>query len=591
MDSSQWDWVYHPRAFTLRQPLAHRKSDSDLDPSRRSSGAIDPFQGTMPTVPLPDLPAPHPLAEKYFPSIPPNRPRPKTSTKPRLAEILLPHPPLRTSHSLPLLKPPPTPPDEGQDGKPTRFRKMKRIGSGLLVKVGLKEDEEWEVVPSSAEIPGPKQEVLKEERQSIPWPPSPHVQRRVSSTFGSPRPLSFPSFSSFLMTSAGNRDSQNFAEMSKSGSGSSNDHARGHGQVGQAPARKESGESAMDSYLSSFPYPPTPYVGMFEHQQATVDPPIPAGHPFSGSARQTTKHSQTAGVAGAGTGTGTGTGGWWGQMTPTDIPGLPPTPPSSRTPRIPLSPLSHKNRRPSSQHSPRTQSPQSPTALRPHQCQRQRHFSQPLPMPLTPPHSLAPVPSTPELLSLLSTLLLLRDILYAHAASSQRLLDGYVDELPGFVYRDLERQIDRWWETWRGVLNDYGARTSSLILSLPTPPSPPHSPSPLSLPTNIPTKPIPPALTPDSLQKTIWTLEEAGQIPSFTFARMFGRGPGVRVRRMEDDEVREAGMKGWREWQDGEWGVLQREGWKEFGAGGGIGMGVGGFGRRGRQQARKSSVL
>ncbi|ODN92731.1 hypothetical protein L198_05525 [Cryptococcus wingfieldii CBS 7118] len=564
---SQLDWVFHPHG--LQPPFPHRtKSDSELDPSRRSLGDIDPFPSrastsAMPLIPLPEPPAPHPLANTYFPPILPSRPRPKPSAKPRLAEILLPNPPLRTSHSLPLLKPPPTPPDDDED-KPTRFRKMKRIGSGLLVKVGLKEDLEWEVVASPADVPGPKpvtvraEEALKEKRRStIPWPPSPHAQRRVSSTFGSPRPLSFPSFSSFLnTTSGGNRDSDS-AEQS----GSSNDHA--------GPARKESGsgESAMGNYLSSFPYPPTPHVGMFEHGQSEVDPPIPAGHPFStGASKQTPKQSQTPKMPSAGT--------WWGQATPSEIPGnasgVPPTPPSSRTPRVPLSPLSHKLRRPSSQSFTRTD---SPTAI------TKRHRNPSLPMPLTPPHSLPPPPSLAELLSLLSTLLLLREVLHIHALSSQRVLDAYRDELPGFVFRDLGRQIDGWWETWRGTLNDYGSRTSSLILSIPSPPAPP---TPAPLPSQIPTKPIPPALTQDTLQETIWALEEAGQVPSFTFARMFGRGPGVRVRRMDDEEEREASRRGMREWQDGEWGLLERDRWKEVAVG---------YGRRGRQQGRKSSSV
>lgn len=45
--------------------------------------------------------------------------------------------------------------------------------------------------------------------------------------------------------------------------------------------------------------------------------------------------------------------------------------------------------------------------------------------------------------------------------------------------------------------------------------------------------------------------------------RMFGKSAQVELRKLENEEAWEATRKGWREYQDDEWGCLQREVWRE----------------------------
>ncbi|KIR78356.1 hypothetical protein I305_04445 [Cryptococcus gattii E566] len=171
-------------------------------------------------------------------------------------------------------------------------------------------------------------------------------------------------------------------------------------------------------------------------------------------------------------------------------------------------------------------------------------------------------PSDPhQLSSALSAVLYLRSVLYAHAASAQSLLESHAEVLPGFVYHGLSRQIDQWWAKGRSALNSMGAQTASALLRVSS--SPPPPPSPLLLPLDPIDSPISPPLTHDSLQKLIWSLEEAGQVPSFTFVRMFGKSAQVELRKLENEEAWEATRKGWREYQDDEWGCLQREIWRD----------------------------
>lgn len=548
---SEIDWVCHPH--TLRKPFqeGHKngilgRDSLDIQFSTRQLQESDrgncstPSSSIMPNIVLPyptNTFARHPSSNSYFPPISPTRPRPKP-TKPKLSDILLPRPTLRTTTSMPLLKPPTMAP-EGDNEKQGRLGKLRKMGSDLLMKARLKRGDnwaEWEVVDASEGSMSNRRRSsvqvdrgLKNEKRSsrIPWPPSPSFEWRVggddsnSTSDGSQRPTSFPSFASFLEIPAG-------TGLERSGSDTNSGSGEGSGFTS---SREEWRSSTIEPFISSFPFPPTPMTRKQLVQQFNEDPPLPVDHPFN--------TGKTPKLAGAPT---LPQGVHWRE----DIigtPKLPHTPSTTQSPRSLITPRTPQT--------PRNQKLQSRQAT--------------LSLPITPSSSFSDGPSldSNQLLSALSAVLYLRSVLYTHAASAQSLLESHAEVLPGFVYRSLSRQIDQWWTKWRSVLNNMGAQTASALLHLSSPPPPP--PSPLPLPVDTINSPIPSPLTHDTLQRLIWSLEEAGQVPSFTFARMFGKSAQVRLRKLEDEEVWEATRKGWREYQDDEWGCLQREVWRESG--------------------------
>ncbi|OXG32081.1 hypothetical protein C359_03629 [Cryptococcus neoformans Bt120] len=550
---SEIDWVCHPH--TLRKPFQEGRKNEILgrhsvdthfstrqfqEPDRGNCST--PSSSIMPNI-LPPIPtntfAKHPSSNTYFPPISPTRPRPKP-TKLKLSDILLPRPTLRTTTSMPLLKPPTMAP-EGDNEKQGRFGKLRKMGSDLLMKAGLKRSEnwaEWEVVDApEGSMSGRRRSYVQVDRglenekrtSRIPWPPSPSFECRVrgddsNSTFdGFQCPTSFPSFTSFLEIPGG-------TWLERSGSETNSGSGEGSGW---SSSREEFRTSTIEPFISSFPFPPTPMTRKQRSQQFSEDPPLPVDHPFN-----TGKTSKLSGTPRLPQGV------HWREGIATGTPELPHTPPSTtQSPRSLITPRTPRT--------PRNQKLQSRQATQ---------F-----LPITPSSSFSDGPSldSNQLLSALSAVLYLRSVLYTHAASAQSLLESHAEVLPGFVYRSLSRQIDQWWTKWRSALNNMGAQTASALLHLSSPPPPP--PSPLPLPIDPINSPIPQPLTHDSLQKLIWSLEEAGQVPSFTFARMFGKSAQVRLRKLEDDEVWEATRKGWREYQDDEWGCLQREMWRESG--------------------------
>ncbi|WVQ81920.1 hypothetical protein IAT38_004047 [Cryptococcus sp. DSM 104549] len=445
----------------------------------------------------------------YWPPIPATRPRP---TKPRLAELLLPHRGIRSSSSMPLLKTRPLE-DEGRGGL---GRRLRRKGSDLL---GLgKKEEEWQVVDVQGEGAGlglgirmgkSSEKVndagRRRRKSAIMWPPpSPQMGGHTAgsehisgSTFGSsPRRLSA------------------YTDI-RSASGS------------HTSPESPSGMSALEFRLSSFPFPPSPKREKTSGRRPST-PPLPVDHPFN-TPRPPRPVYTPPGIRSPDSA-------WWGG-TAGEIHPSPPLPPRPLLPRLrhpSIFPF------PSPRHRNRTHPPAEP--------------------PPTPP---SPPPSPPEGITTLSTLLHLRHTLLTHAVSTQLLLDSYTELLPPHVLRDLGREVDEWWTSWRSALNKLASQVIASILVLPLP----HPPAPPPPPAGTPPHPyLSPPFTPDSLQPLIWGLEERGEVPSFTFARMFGRPrPGVEMRRMEDEEVWEATKKGWREWQNGEWGMLEREGWRDVG--------------------------
>ncbi|WVO17771.1 hypothetical protein L204_105469 [Cryptococcus depauperatus] len=477
---------------------------------------------------LPPIPTnPHPFAHTYFPPIPPFRPK-IGLVKPRLSEILLPHRPLLTSTSLPLLRSPPATALTGNGdgfGKANgKLNKLKRMGSEMLVKVGVKKDETWGMVGEAQHIPGPRPKIVldqhTEQDGGIPQRPlSTSFQPEMNGlgsqlTFGSPHPTS----------SHGNLGSDTETGGSDSSSGSKL-------QVHVLERLKENtNESAFTSAFSAGLAAP----------QVLYARPLPDDHPFKGG----WPPSQDARSPGA-------IGVWDQEEVPLSSPREVLTPSSPRSPVTPKTP----GTRDSSQLLPWTSKSDSVQYL-----DRPADYS---------------IDDVPHLRSMLSSLLHLRTLLYAHAISCHKLLEGYEELLPGFVYRDYGRQMDHWWHRWRKVLNTLGIACATALLSFPSPPPPPESLSPSSpIMMFPPSEPLPPPFTQDSLEEHVWVLEESGVVPSFTFQRMFGRD--VRVRKLENEEVWEASRNGWREWQNDEWGNLQREHWR-------LHHNVEGFGHGGRK--------
>lgn len=554
------NWVYHPHM--LREPFQEGRKNEVLGrdsvnmhfSTRRFQGSdydncSNPNSSIMPSILLPyptSTFAAHPSSNIYFPPISPTRPRTKPN-KPKLSDILLSRPTLRTTKCMPLLKPP-SMVQEGDNEKQGRLGKLRKMGSDLLMKAGMKKGEnwdEWEVVdaPEGSMSSRQRRSVqivrgLKNEKRSsrIPWPPSPLFVHKTggdgsnSTSNGSQRPASFPSFTSFLEIPGG-------SVFERSGSDTNSGSGEGSGR---SSSKEEWRSSTIEPFISSFPFPPTPMTRK-QSQQFSKDPPLPVDHPFN-----TSKTPKLAGPPRLPQRVS------WRENTTIETPKLSYTPSTTQSPHSPISPRI-------------LQTPRN-------QKVRSGHAGQLL--PITPiSNSSDGLPSDPhQLSSALSAVLYLRSVLYAHAASAQSLLESHAEVLPGFVYRGLSRQIDQWWTKGRSALNSMGAQTASALLHVSS--SPPPPPLPLPLPLDPINSPIPPPLTHDSLQKLIWSLEEAGQVPSFTFVRMFGKSAQVRLRKLENEEEWEATRKGWREYQDDEWGCLQREVWREsadihvFGLGG-----------------------
>ncbi|WWD18900.1 hypothetical protein CI109_103356 [Kwoniella shandongensis] len=205
-----------------------------------------------------------------------------------------------------------------------------------------------------------------------------------------------------------------------------------------------------------------------------------------------------------------------------------------------------------------------------------------------------------HLSALLDSLKALRSTLYAHNSAALLILETEGKVLPPSVKADLERRLDEWWVSWGSVLNAAGRRVGRSLnqaqarervrdsprSSFDVPPplhrewdQPPRGqagetsvahprrsksrtkskiathPTPAPMPDLIP-----PPLTSDTIERLIWYLEERGQVASGTFTRMFGSR--ARVRKMSEEEVKEADEKGLRTWQTGEWGRIERESWR-----------------------------